>query len=195
MVSSAVFREEIVSDPANALYGFDLSGLEYLRLVTIAAQRGMRVNTAIHRANRLTPLDQTMPFSCLILSDQLHEIVDRYWEENPTKNLQLPAECERFAEFLERLIGNGEIRDPYLADVITFERTCTKLRFFPEPSVQVVTFRHDPEVLLSALSQRKMPPADITSGIFHLAIDCRSGSPVFRLIDQAAFNQLQQLAA
>ena len=102
MVAMPAFRERIVQDPMEALHGLELTPRERRRLLTIAAQPGMRVNTAIHRANRLTPLDQTMPFSCFLLGDQLAALVERYWLENPTENLQLPAECDRFAAFLKQ---------------------------------------------------------------------------------------------
>jgi hypothetical protein len=78
----------------------------------------MRVNTAIHRANRLTPLDQTLPFTCQLLGERLADLLDRSWTGNLTENLQVPAECERFAVFLQREIDAGEIVDPYLEDVL-----------------------------------------------------------------------------
>src|SRR5262245_33601395 len=101
MVASPAFRERIVQHPTEALSSLELTTRERNRLLAIAAQPGMRVNTAIHRANRLSPLDQTVPFTCFLLGEQLPAILERYWFENPTENLQLPAECERFAAFLK----------------------------------------------------------------------------------------------
>lgn len=79
MVASAAYRDHVLVEPDVALAGLDLSDRERRRLLAIAAQPGMRVNTAIHRANRLTPLDQTLPFTCFLLGDELGPLVDRYW--------------------------------------------------------------------------------------------------------------------
>jgi hypothetical protein len=198
-VASATYRNQVLVQPDLALAGLDLSDRERRRLLTIAAQPGMRVNTAIHRANRLTPLDQTLPFTCFLLGDELGPLVDRYWQENTTENLQLPAECARFARFLEDRLRAGEISNPYVAEVLAFERACTELRFhvatdgqdLDGPSdrrglpsrVRVVRFGHDPVRLLETLSELKPPPGDLAEGVFHLVIDCRTGDPEFRLLD------------
>ncbi len=200
MVASAAFRERVLGDPDKALDGFDLTERERGRLLTVASQPGMRVNTAIHRANRLTPLDQTLPLTCFLLGERLRVLLDRYWLENPAENLQAPAECERFSAFLEREMLAGRVTDPYLEEVLRFERTCTQLRFFTEaelgrrglisrglpPLVSIVTFRHDPLQLLEALANFAMPPANIIEGKFPLLIDCRSGEVDFRLLDATA---------
>jgi hypothetical protein len=200
MVASAAYRDRVLAQPDVALAGLDLSDRERRRVLAIAAQPGMRVNTAIHRANRLTPLDQTLPFTCFLLGDALGPLVDRYWQEHTTENLQLPAECERFAKFLEDRLRAGEIASPYVAEVLAFERACTELRFrvaddqespnvesdrregLP-PRVRVVRFRHDPVRLLDTLSELRAPPGDLAEGAFHLVIDCRTGDPEFRLLD------------
>lgn len=208
MVASPAFRERVLDGPSEALNGLDLTDRERQRLLAIAAQPGMRVNTAIHRANRLSPLDQTLPFTCLLLGERLRALLERYWSENPTENLQIPAECERFAAFLKGEIQAGRTADPYLEEVLAFERNCTELRFFTEaelrhrrlasddlpPLVRVVTFRHDPVPLLEALAELEMPAADITEGEFHLLIDYRSGEPDFRLIDAEGLASLCRLA-
>jgi len=198
MVASAAYREYVLAQPDDALAGLDLTERERRRLLAIAEQPGMRVNTAIHRANRLTPLDQTLPFTCFLLGDELGPLVDRYWLENTTENLQLPAECERFGKFLQDRLREGLVSNPYVAEVLAFERACTELRFSVEsapaatrpaprtglpPRVRVVRFDHDPVPLLESLSQLAPPPPDIASGAFHLVIDCRTGDPEFRLLD------------
>ena len=200
MVASAAYRDHVLVQPDVALAGLDLNDRERRRLLAIAAQPGMRVNTAIHRANRLTPIDQTLPFTCFLLGDELGPLVDRYWLENTTENLQLPAECERFGRFLEERLRAGEISNPYVAEVLAFERACTELRFLVAaddprldgaadrrgglpPRVRIVRFRHDPVPLLERLSKLEPPPGDLAEGTFHLVIDCRTADPEFRLLD------------
>ena len=205
MVASLGFRESVLECPDEVLSGLDLTDRERRRLLALAADPGMRVNTAIHRANRLSPLDHTMPFTCFLLGEGLRPVVERYWTENPSENLQSPAECERFAAFLEGEIRGGRIADRYLEEVLTFERTCTELRFYTEeelrrtgssndlpPLVRIVAFKHDPVPLLEALANSRMPP-DLPPGEFHLLIDCRSGEPDFRLLDAEGLAALQLL--
>lgn len=204
MVATPAFRERVLERSGEFLNDFDLSDRERRRLLAIAAQPGMRVNTAIHRANRITPLDHSVPFTFFLLGERLWELLERYWLENPTENLQIPAECERFSLFVKGEIKAGRIVDPYIEEVLAFERTCTELKFFTEeelrafnpaadallPLVRIVTFRHDPESLLDALANGVLPAADITEGEFHLCIDCRSGEPDFRLLDAEAFKAI-----
>jgi len=204
MVAAPAFRERVLERSGEYLNSLDLTERERRRLLAIAAQPGMRVNTAIHRANRITPLDHSVPFTLFLLGERLRKVFERYWSENPTENLQIPAECERFATFLEGEIQAGRIVDPYIEEVLAFERTCTELKFYTEeelsrltpaaddlpPLVRIVTFRHDPVPLLEALANRETPAADITEGEFHLLIDCRGGEPDFRLLDAAALKAI-----
>lgn len=208
MVASPAFRDRVLAAPETALNGFDLTERERRRLLAVAAQPGMRVNTAIHRANRLSPLDQTLPFTCFLLGEGLRALLERYWSENPTENLQIPAESERFADFLSGELRAGRLDGPYLEDVLAFERTCTKLRFFTPaelrslasagddlpPLVRIVTFRHDPLPLLEALANLEMPAPDLGAGEFHLLIDYRSGEADFRLVDAEGLVALRALA-
>src|SRR2546425_6314789 len=101
MVASPGFRDRVLEGPGQALNGLDLTERERQRLLAVAAQPGMLVNSAIHRANRLSPLDQALPLTCFLLGERLRGLLERYWSENPTENLQIPAECERFAAFLK----------------------------------------------------------------------------------------------
>ena len=204
MVAAPGLRERVLEPSGEYLNGLDLTDRERRRLLAIAAQPGMRVNTAIHRANRITPLDHSVPFTLFLLGERLRDVLQNYWLENPTENLQIPAECERFAAFLEGEIKASRIVDPYLEEVLAFERVCTELKFFTEeelrlvnpiandlpPLVQIVHFRHDPVPLLEALANAEMPAADIVEGEFHLLIDCRTGEPDFRLIDEEALKAI-----
>ena len=174
MVASLAFRERVVHRPDEVLNGLDLTQLERRRLLALAADPGMPVNTAIHRANRLSPLDQTLPFTLFLLGERLRAVLERYWTENPSENLQSPVECERFAAFLTGEVRAGRLSDPYLEEVLEFERVCTELRFFTEEELRnvaspcdhlprllrIVTFRHYPQQLLESLANRETPPAD-----------------------------------
>lgn len=197
MIASADYRTRLIEHPQSIYNNHALTEREQRRLSALAAHPGMRVNTAIHRANRLTPLDQTLPFTCFLIGDRLGPLLDRYWAANPTENLQLPTECARFADFLEQEMNGGRLVAPFVAEVLAFERTCTELRFFSEQElvrrtgahgrlpaqVRILRFQHDPEQLLEALSELKSPSSELEEGEFYLAIDARTGDPVFRVLD------------
>lgn len=203
MIASADYRAHLLENPAGIFKGHELTVREQRRLLAMAIHPGMRVNTAIHRANRLTPLDQTLPFTCFLLGDRLGPLLDRYWTANPTENLQLPAECARFSDFLDQEICAGRLVDPYVEEVLAFERVCTELRFFNEEElrattksregmpvqVRILRFRHDPEPLLEALSKPELPPV-LEEQDYYLAIDARSGDPIFRILDPQAVSAL-----
>ena len=141
-----------------------------------------------------------MPFTCFLLDEQLEPLLERYWSANLTENLQIPAECERFAAFLDTEIHAGRVAGRYLEEVLAFERACAELRFLtaeelrqraspysgPSALVRIVTFRHNPEALLGALKLLEAPPPNIETGEYYLLIDCRSEEPDFRLLTPMA---------
>lgn len=209
MVASPALRARLIERPDELLHGLDLTVRERQRLLSLAAQPGMPVNTAIHRANRIAPIDQTLPLTCVLLGEQLRDLLEAYWSANPMENLQLPAECERFGAYLEQGIRDGIIDPgPYLEEVLRFERVCTELRFFTEDElrlratirtglpmlVRIVPFRHHPAILLAALTEGQMPPGPCPSGAFHLLIDARSGEADFRMLDAEGLAALEALA-
>lgn len=61
MIASADYRARLIDNPEAEFDQHDLDAREKRRLTAMASHPGMRINTAIHRANRLTPLDQTLP--------------------------------------------------------------------------------------------------------------------------------------
>ena len=212
IVASAIFRQHLRERPDEMLEGLDLTERERRRLLSLAEQPGMRVNTAIHRANRLSPVNQSLPFTCFLLAEQLGLVLERYWSANPAENLQVLAECERFAAFLDTEIHAGRVTGRYLEEILAFERACAQLRFLAaeelrqraslyygaSPLIRIITFHHNPEILLGALERLEVPAPNIETGEFYLLVDCRSEEPDFRLLDAdglAAIRQLQKETA
>lgn len=184
MVASAAYRERFLAQP-DEFPG--LTPLELHRLRAVAAQPGMRVNTAIHRANRMAPLHQTLPFTCFLLGEQLRQTLDRFWGLYPSESLQLDTECGRFTDFLMEELNTGRVAGAYVEEVLLFERACAELRLRKPPLLRVVRFRHAPEPLLAALAQLELPDPAPEPGDYHLAIDCRQGDADFYVLsDQAA---------
>lgn len=194
MVASAAYREQFLQRPESVCGHLELTERERARLRSVAGQPGMRVNTAIHRANRLAPLYQTLPFTCFLLGEAMRETLDRYWHLHPSESLQLDVECERFANYLHGELDAGRVTSAYLAEVLDFERACAALRFRQPPLLRVVRFRHDPEPLLAALGELRLPDETLPTGDFSLAVDCRDGDATFYVLSPAAASALAQRA-
>ena len=64
MVAAADYCARLIEDADSVLANHVLTERAERRLTVMAAHPRMRVNTAIHRANRLAPLDQTLPLTC-----------------------------------------------------------------------------------------------------------------------------------
>jgi hypothetical protein len=199
MVASPAYREWVVNHPDEALDGLDLTDRERRRLLAVASQPGMAVNTAIHRANRLTPIDQALPLTCALLGDALPGLLERYWMLHTAESLQVPSESERFRAFLGAETAAGRVNGPYLEEVLDFERACAEQRLFVEQApardaeapglplrIRIVRFAHDPVPLLGALASRRSPPSDLPVGEFYVVVDGRSAELEFRLLDRAA---------
>ena len=192
MVASPALRDRFLQTPDEVCRHLDLTDRERKRLESIVHQPGMRVNTAIHRANRLTPLYQTLPFTCFLLGEGLRETLERYWTLHPSENLQLDVECERFADYLIGELRAGRVWGEYLEEVLAFERNCAALRFRQPPLLRIIPFRHDPEPLLASLARLELPTPPPATGDFQLAVDCRHGEADFYLLDPTATAALQK---
>ena len=69
----------------------------------------------------------------------------------------------------------GELPGPYVAEVFAYELGCMELmsRASSEPGASpemMVEFHHAPDELLGPLSELKMPPLDLPSGIYRTRV-------------------------
>ncbi len=184
-----------------ALGGFDLTDRERRRLEAVVRQRGMSVNCTLYRANRITPLYLLMPRSCLLLGDDLSDVVSEFWLAEAT-DMQFGPEVERFARFLRDRVDSGSLDNSYLPEMLDFELALNSLRFAPRrrllaelarrevtgsweanPLQRVVRFEHDPDLLLETLAERRDLPAEMNSGEFYLLLDGSAAEPSAQLLD------------
>jgi hypothetical protein len=182
------------------LDGYELTGLERRRLEAVVRQPGMSVNCTLYRSNRVTPLYSMLPRSCALLGESLSDEVSAYWAAEPT-DMQFGPEVEGFAEFLRARVGSGELRSPYLLEMLDFELAIGALRFAPRrrllaelaerqpgdawevnPLLRVARFEHDPGALLEALAHGRRPPDGLASGDFYLVLDASAAELAIRPI-------------
>jgi hypothetical protein len=197
LAASAGFCARAANDADAALAGYDLTPVERRRLASAAGQRGMRVNWALYRYNRITTLATVLPGTLHLLGDGARAVADAFWgEHGPDRNMR--REAERFTAFVLRMLSDGRLVSPYLREVVEFELMRYQVAvappaqalarvaaaaerwphgaLAPHPLVRVAAFTHDPQVLLSHVGYKQpLPYHDATEGEFYLLLDCRAG--------------------
>jgi hypothetical protein len=197
LVASADLCNLLLREPEAVLSRYDLTPRERRRLESAVAQRGMAVNCTLYRANRITPVYTYMPYTCLLLGDELMTVMLAFWERHRDAQPQFRKEIELFGEFLKEWAGaDGRL----LLDAAVFELAVNSLRFTTRretdarlaaagaaprlhPLLRVVRLRHDPKPLLRHLSEKSLPPADLPAGEFWLLLDATGGAVEARPLD------------
>jgi len=182
------------NSPDQLLDRYELSPRDRRRLVDMVQQRGMAVNCALYRANRIAPLYNLMPHTCFLLGDALMDEAIEFWKYFEDTRLQFKEEVEKFGDFLRERIGLGLRQSPFLAEALEYELALNDFRFIPRlevlsrlqrseaatdrsnrirlhPLIRVLLFRHEPERLLQLLNERQRPPYELDAGEFWLLLD------------------------
>ena len=201
LVMSPEFCSKVLTDPEGTLTAFDLTPLEHQRLAILAKQPGLSIGTTIHRSFRLNMLVSTLPKTCTLLEFQnLKQIVHAYWHTQPPRNFYYEQEAARFGEFVLAQLKLGLIQNDFLEEILRFELAVLSLTrvtreeipadetsghseketkfLYLNPLYRIVFFRHQPDILLTALGEGRMPE-HVTEGNYYL------------LLAQSPENQLQ----
>ena len=88
---------------------YDLTDVEWRRLVSVIDQPGMAVNCILYRANRFTPIVLNLPGLCEVLSDRLRPLLSEFWAANIHTNANFLIESYHFCEFVMDKIDTGLI--------------------------------------------------------------------------------------
>lgn len=182
------------NSPDQLLDRYELSPRDRRRLVDVVQQRGMAVNCALYRANRIAPLYNLMPHTCFLLGDALMDEAVEFWKDFEETRLQFKEEVEKFGDFLRERIELGLLQSPFLGEALEYELALNDFRFIPRlevlsrlqrseaapdrskrlrlhPLIRVLLFRHEPERLLQLLNERQSPPYELEAGQFWLLLD------------------------
>lgn len=205
LAASLRFCARVADDPDAALAGYELTPVERRRIVSAARQKGMRVNCALYRYNRIVTLSAVLPGTLHLLGDAARGVVDAFWAGRaPDRNMR--REAALFADFVRGELDAGRLASPYLREVVDFEMARYEVAtaplpaqaadgadltpgyaLAPHPRVRVAAFAHDPQALLAHLAHRRPPPyADVAAGEFYLLLDCREGGYRQRPLDPGA---------
>ena len=111
----------------------------------------------------MSKLYATLPLTCVLLGEKRlgHEATS-YWSTKVSVSLYYFEEAFGFCEHLYDRLRSG-LPIKYLDEVLAYERGCLELQQprseTEAPSRQLIRFRHDPEILLSQLTNGKRPRA------------------------------------
>lgn len=186
LIASPALCVHLIQAPEEVWSRYDLSPRERRRLAAIVQQPGMSTTCTLYRVNRITPLYTLLPLTSFLLGDRLIAEAEAYWVEFPGSDLQFKLEVERFAGFLRGRLRTGELEDPYLEEILEFETAAAALRYASraagsEALVRVVRFRHDPELLLRLLTDRRRP-FQLPTAVAFVELDARRGTLELRIV-------------
>lgn len=191
LVTSDAMCVAVVEDAAGALVRYDLTERECRRLAFMAAQRGMRLNHLLHRANRAAPVFSLLPLTCFLLDRQLRPELEQFWA-TVRGDARFDVEVLAFGDFVAGRLASGELAVAGLQDALVFEMSSLRLQLLdadtgvsrgPLSGIRVVRFRHDPLPLLERLAERQPPAQDTATGEFWLLLDARGEPWDIRVVD------------
>jgi hypothetical protein len=105
LVASPARCQAVRDGDGSMLQGYQLTDRERTRLVGMARQPAMAANCMVYRSNRLTPLVLNLADTCSALGPRLREVLDDYWDDNPTDNfVHFLIETDRFVCYLESIV-------------------------------------------------------------------------------------------
>jgi hypothetical protein len=93
---------------------YDLSDLEWRRLVGIVKQPGMEANCILYRANRLAPIVINLPDLCKELDADLRPLLSEYWVANRQLSDNFWVEANDFCEFVKGKVESGSVPETVL---------------------------------------------------------------------------------
>jgi hypothetical protein len=99
-------------DPTVLNRKYRLTEREWGRLVGIVSHRGMECACIVYRANRLAPLALNIPETCKALGPQLRAVVSEFWAAFPETNVHFFVETDRFCQFLQAKLAEGQTFGP-----------------------------------------------------------------------------------
>jgi hypothetical protein len=126
LVAAPDFCREIRANPSQLRRRYDLSELEYERLVAMVNQPAMACNCMLYRANRLAPLALNLYDFCKALGPRLGPLLSEYSIRYPNTKVHFYLECDRFCRFMLDKISQGYELEPRVK--ATLDRECAKIR-------------------------------------------------------------------
>lgn len=163
LVTDTAFRDQFRESATDSGLAGRLTRRELGDLHQLACSPGLDVMRKLHLGFRLNKLFSALPLTCRLLGDsRMAAEAARFWKSRPSSTFYFLEEAEAFSGYLYARLSSG-LRVPYLADVLAYESALLILKRprRPEsPALAVtVTFRFDPQLLLSSLQTGRRPHA------------------------------------
>ena len=127
LVASPDACRRIRKQPALLRQRYNLSDLEYGRLVKIVHHPAMALNCMLYRANRLAPLALNLHDFCTRLGAKLGPLLSEYSVLYPNTNVHFYSECDRFCRFIQNKVNEGLRLDAETQAVLEKEHAKVRL--------------------------------------------------------------------
>ena len=107
---------------------YDLSDLEFQRVIGIVNHPGMECNCMLYRANRLVPIAMNLPRLCEALGNDLNSLLSEYWSQYTRTDVHFLLESHRFLEFIFDKFAHGPRVNKRLRKVLEQEAAALRAR-------------------------------------------------------------------
>lgn len=136
MIADPAHRRRVAADPDGTMGRLRLGTRERKRLGAFASDPGMRVNTALYRANRLAPIFNALPRTCAALGGVFGDVLKSYWASKAIDDLQFPNEAARFAISVRRRHRRQLAAHPGLDSLMALELAILELMLLPRARIR-----------------------------------------------------------
>jgi hypothetical protein len=152
LIASPQLCRETLVDEQSFFSGFELTEKEKMRLHAILRQKGMSACCSLYRMNRVTPVYTQLSNTSAILGEDLVPIISEFWNHLSAPSLQFREEVLEFGFFLMKKIDSGQVKIPYLKEVLKLEMAMNELSYLPEGEFRLLNFEHDIFQVLRSLA-------------------------------------------
>lgn len=121
LVASPELVSQVRVDPKVLRDRYELTDLEWRRLIGVVNQPGMECNCMLYRANRLVPVALNLPDLSKVLRNDLRDLLSEYWAHNTHTNDNFLIEAYHFCVFVEDKINAGFISGKRVLPVLKRE--------------------------------------------------------------------------
>lgn len=123
-------------DPEILRARYEVSDLEFRRLIGIVNHPGMECNCMLYRANRLVPIAMNLPRLCEALGNDLNSLLSEYWSQYKRTDVHFLLESHRFLQFVFDKFGHGPRVSELLTDVLEQEAAALRARIADSSSTK-----------------------------------------------------------
>ncbi|HEX6123811.1 MAG TPA: hypothetical protein VFZ23_00415 [Pyrinomonadaceae bacterium] len=145
LIASPELVIRVRDNPEIIRANYEVSDVEFHRLISIVNHPGMECNCMLYRANRLVPIAMNLPKLCQALGDDLNSLLSDYWSEFKRTDVHFLLESDRFLQFVFDKLERGSRVRERVGDVLEQEAAALRARIANSYSTENVKERQPTE--------------------------------------------------